>query len=585
MTCESSAEEGGIVMQANRTTLRSASRVVFDYPVPNNGRTDFQEIPFIIGILANFSGTRESSSQRRRAVRFVDVLPGSLDPVLESVKPALRLSVANHLSAEPSAPPLNLELKFDALQDFEPQSITARLPAVQDLLRREIDVEARPELEARIGKQLDTILHEPSFERLHAAWLGLERILDRCATVPSARIAILDITKEEITSDSDARTVSEELAGAMQTLSGETYGGHPPAVLLADFQFGPQDVNVLSVLAKKAEASQTVIIGSASPKFLPGDRFFRLNDIDRIHRQHKEMSSLEEWRVFRRQECPRYMFLTLPPILLREPYRDVHLQLAGFEDVRWCSYNEYVNSSDLSGYLWGNGVHAIGCCIAAAFAQYGWVAALSPLDSSGITLDYPIHVDNKALCPITIGPTAVAVWHYTVTVLSAMGFLPLVECKGTPTLAAFDDHSCNKSDDATASLLYSLGLCRLRHSFSLWRRHKNLTELKDVDVEKEIRHWLSRYVRPADAPSDPSGESRWPLEKYDLNITSGSIERTVELEVFLNYGAKRCAVVRFEIPIQSPSAGRKSLRDVSEGSLEANVRVGGKAASTGSGRF
>src|SRR5580700_6160815 len=111
---------------------RSNKRIVFDHLVTRGGKTDSEEIPFIIGVLADFSGTGVSERPKRNA-NFLDVGHDGLAGVFRAARPSLEVCVPNRLSQESTATALTLQLTFGSLEDFEPQRIVDRLVTLLDL--------------------------------------------------------------------------------------------------------------------------------------------------------------------------------------------------------------------------------------------------------------------------------------------------------------------------------------------------------------------------------------------------------------------------------------------------------------------
>src|SRR5678815_3591206 len=98
------------------------------YDVYGAKGTQQRELPFSIGILANFHGHKPTEPNRR----FVGVNRDTFDTVLSAVSPQLRLTVANTLVDDDSK--LKCELKFRSLEDFSPEGIANQIPALRKLL-------------------------------------------------------------------------------------------------------------------------------------------------------------------------------------------------------------------------------------------------------------------------------------------------------------------------------------------------------------------------------------------------------------------------------------------------------------------
>jgi len=523
---------------------------------------------------------------RKSAAGFVRVQHGTLDQALRRVKPTLRFRLPNYVSAESSAASLDLTLTFLSLDDFEPRSIAAKLQNAENAIERSAELceaaacapdasnrglgtagNSTSASDNRVARQLDAILHEPAFQELHATWLGLDSLLKSCGAAGPSQIEILDITKQELTPDTGDAEVSATLREAVaNAMSPDMWGGHPPAVLLADYQFGYADSPSLAALADVAKSLETVVVASAGPTFLPLDQFCDLNDIDKTKKNHKEMGLLKPWRIFRGKPSSRQVFLTIPPILLRLPYDAVPLSASEAVAEGPALYKEHIDGGNLSTYLWGNGVYVVGRLVVAAVAAHGWVPALSPLDASGMTLNYFVHRPDTGSPAISVGPTRVSVWHHSSTQLAALGFLSIVACKGTPTVALFADNSCSVSDDPSAYLLYQLNRFRLNHCFSLFLRH--LDGLEGRELEEKITEWIAPFT----TAKASSGElSRMPVREV-LSVTVGcrAGKREVTVAVYLNYGAAD-QFAQAELTGSMPTLRHAAAVASSEGSFDAHI--------------
>src|SRR5499427_10641088 len=93
-------------------------RVHITYDVEIGDAIELKELPFVMGVLGDFTGQPTEPLARLRDRKFVEVNPDNFDSVLEGMKPHLAFSVENKLSEEPDAPNLKVDLKFTKLEDF-----------------------------------------------------------------------------------------------------------------------------------------------------------------------------------------------------------------------------------------------------------------------------------------------------------------------------------------------------------------------------------------------------------------------------------------------------------------------------------
>ncbi len=109
-------------------------RVQITYDVETGGAIEIKELPFVVGVLGDFTGTPEQPLPKLKERRFVEVTPDNFDSVLESMKPHLAFSVENKLSEDSNAGQLKVDLRFKSLEDFEPEQVARQVKPLKELL-------------------------------------------------------------------------------------------------------------------------------------------------------------------------------------------------------------------------------------------------------------------------------------------------------------------------------------------------------------------------------------------------------------------------------------------------------------------
>ena len=109
-------------------------RVHVTYDVEIGDAIEMKEIPFVAGVLGDFSGQPEDPLPRLKERRFVDVTPDNFDSVLESMKPRVAFSVENRLSDDPNAGGIGVDLRFKSMDDFEPENVARQVRPLRELL-------------------------------------------------------------------------------------------------------------------------------------------------------------------------------------------------------------------------------------------------------------------------------------------------------------------------------------------------------------------------------------------------------------------------------------------------------------------
>lgn len=109
-------------------------RVHVKYDVEVGDAIEVKELPFVMGVLGDFSGQPTEPLPRLRERRFVEVTPDNFDSVLDSMKPHVSFSVENKLSEDSNAGQLKADLHFKSLEDFEPEQVARQVKPLRDLL-------------------------------------------------------------------------------------------------------------------------------------------------------------------------------------------------------------------------------------------------------------------------------------------------------------------------------------------------------------------------------------------------------------------------------------------------------------------
>ena len=109
-------------------------RVHITYDVEVGDAIEVKELPFVLGVMGDFTGQPVTPLPRLKDRKFVDVNPDNFDTVLEGMKPHLAFSVENKLSEDPNAGMLKADLHFKSLEDFEPEQVAKQMKPLRDLL-------------------------------------------------------------------------------------------------------------------------------------------------------------------------------------------------------------------------------------------------------------------------------------------------------------------------------------------------------------------------------------------------------------------------------------------------------------------
>jgi type VI secretion system protein ImpB len=142
----------------SRSDRIQAPRVHITYETENGDST---ELPFVIGVLGDFSGKPDGPRQRLRDRQFVEINRDNFDTVVRMMKPRLDFQVDNKLTDEASR--IAVELRFEQLEDFEPEPVAKQIEPLRRLVELRQELASLRRLLRRdglLGERLRTAVRE-----------------------------------------------------------------------------------------------------------------------------------------------------------------------------------------------------------------------------------------------------------------------------------------------------------------------------------------------------------------------------------------------------------------------------------------
>lgn len=132
-------------------------RVHITYDVETEGAEVRKELPFVVGVLGDFSGKSYEPQKPLRDRKFTQIDRDNFDETLQRLTPGAQFRVDNTLSDDGSE--LAVDLKFKSMADFEPAAIVQQVEPLRKLL------EARNKLRDLMTKvdrseELENLLEE-----------------------------------------------------------------------------------------------------------------------------------------------------------------------------------------------------------------------------------------------------------------------------------------------------------------------------------------------------------------------------------------------------------------------------------------
>jgi len=107
-------------------------RVHITYDVQVGDAIEKRDLPFVVGVLADLSGMPEKPLPAVAKRKFVSIDRDNVDEVMKKIGPRLAFKVPNRLNEDDTK--LNVELRFESMQDFEPARIAQQITPLRKLL-------------------------------------------------------------------------------------------------------------------------------------------------------------------------------------------------------------------------------------------------------------------------------------------------------------------------------------------------------------------------------------------------------------------------------------------------------------------
>jgi type VI secretion system protein ImpC len=413
----------------------------------------------------------------------------------------------------------------DLIKEFVAQVLDGSMIVAKDA---EMMINARiAQIDHLLSLQLNEILHHPQFQKLEGTWRGLKYLMNNCESGASIKVRVLNANKKELLRDIERAPEFDQSALFKKVYEEEygIFGGAPFGALVGDYEFGkhPEDMALLEGVSHVAAQAHAPFVAAASPELLNLESFTTLDaprDLSRIF----DSTEFAKWKSFRQSEDSRYVALALPHVLGRVPYGKDTKPIDEFR------YEEGVDGSDHSKYLWMNAAFAVAARMTESFALYGMCVAMRGVEGGGLVEGLPTHTfktdegDIAAKCP-----TEIPITDRREKELADLGFLPLVHCKGTDYAAFFSVQSCQKpklydSDSANANarlstqLPYIMAMSRFAHYLKSMMRDKIGSFMSRGEAEEFLNRWIKQYVTENDNAS-PEIKAKRPLREARIEVT------------------------------------------------------------------
>ncbi len=385
------------------------------------------------------------------------------------------------------------------------------------------------EIDKRLSTQVNEIMHHEEFQKLEGAWRGLHHLVNNTETDTMLKIRVMNISKK------DMHKTLKRFKGAawdqspiFKRLYEEEYGqlgGEPYGCLIADYAFdhSPPDVEALGELGKIASACHAPVITSAAPSLFQMESWEELGnprDVAKIF----STPEYAAWRSLRESDEARYIGVTLPRFLARQPYGAKSNPVSEFD------FEEDTSGNDSGKFTWANSAYAMGANITRSQKIYGWCSRIRGIESGGAVQGLPTHTfptDDGGVdmtCPTEIG-----ISDRREAELAKAGFMPLIHKKNTDLAAfigaqslhnpaSFDDPDASANAALAARLPYLFATCRFAHYLKCIVRDKIGAFKEAKEMQTWLQKWIMNYVDGDPAHSGEETKARKPLAAAEVVV-------------------------------------------------------------------
>ena len=419
---------------------------------------------------------------------------------------------------------LQIERAKDMMSEFVSQVMSGELTMSKNM---DATINARvAEIDRLVSAQMNEIMHHVDFQKLEGSWRGMHHLVKNSLTGTQLKIRMMSATKKDLLKDFE-RALEFDQSSLFKKIYEEeygTFGGAPYGALIGDYEFGnhPQDMALLENMSQVAAAAHAPFLSAASADLFGWDTFSEMTEVRDVSKIF-DRTEYMKWRSFRESEDSRYVGLTLPHVLGREPYG------AATKPTETFMFEEDVDGTDHKKYLWSNAAYALGTRLTEAFSMHGWCVAIRGVEGGGLVEGLPTHTFATDEGEIAMKcPTEVAITDRREKEFSDNGFIPLVHCKGTDYAAFFATQSANKpkkydTDEANANarlssqLQYMFAVSRFAHYLKSMVRDKIGSFMSRQEAEIFLNKWISNYVLENDvAPA--SQKAKYPLREARVDV-------------------------------------------------------------------
>lgn len=151
-------------------------RVHITYDVETEGAQVQRELPFVVGVMGDFSGDPTQPLRPMGERKFIQIDRDNFNDVMARMTPGVKLKVDNKLADDGSQ--MAVELKFSSMDDFDPAKIVEQVPALKALMetRNKLrDLMSKVDRSEDLENLLEQVLKNEDELKTLSGQLGLDK--------------------------------------------------------------------------------------------------------------------------------------------------------------------------------------------------------------------------------------------------------------------------------------------------------------------------------------------------------------------------------------------------------------------------
>ncbi|TOE53903.1 type VI secretion protein [Vibrio parahaemolyticus] len=392
-------------------------------------------------------------------------------------------------------------------------------------------------IDTLLQKQLNEIIHHPDFQKLECSWVGVRYLCEQVdkPSSDSVKIKVLSATWNEVSKDA-LKAIEFDQSALFKLLYQNEYGmagGEPFGVVVGDYQlrydprtnYFDRDISVLSKISQSAAAAFSPFVMSASPEIFGVNTFAELSSTRDVAAQFEQIDYVK-WRQLRDNDDTKFIGLTAPNVLFRQPYKSDGSRNDQFE------FQENIDDSN-NDLLWGSGAFCFAAVSIRAFQEHGWFTHMRGIKqgdySQGIIVAPTKNKtringkNDRDRCPLNL-----KVSERKEQELSDCGFIPISPVPETDMVGMTSNVSLYKpklyeekhvatNAKLTSMLQYTMCVSRIAHYVKVMGRDKIGGYQDAASLEREFQTWLHQYTTASDEASDEL-RAKYPLNEAKIKV-------------------------------------------------------------------